>query len=344
MGKELVYVSGATGFIGSHTMRVLAERGYRVRISRRKASKVENLTDYLNKTEILEGDLGDLSFAKECVEGCDGVIHLAGWVRMAVDPKVEQEVIRSNYQTTRNVFEACRAAGTPRVLFLGSIFGFGRGEGAEAADETVKFNLEDLAKKVPYVRAKKQCEEARDEFVGKGVPIATVYPNFCFGEGDVYLSSSRALVPYLKGQMGVYLDGGINVQGVDDAATSLVLGMEKGKPGEKYLSGGENLEYREMYRILEGITGIKAPRRGINPAVLNIFYRLPRAALVPVERFLYDRFKLEMGMVLIAAKRYWYYSDAKIRRELGYVSQPAPVVLGKAARWLQSHLRLQSSS
>ncbi|MBI2059846.1 MAG: NAD-dependent epimerase/dehydratase family protein [Nitrospirae bacterium] len=343
MAKERVYVSGATGFIGSHTMRVLTERGYRVRISRRKSSKIENLAAHQNGVEILDGDLGDLAFAKECVKGCDGVIHLAGWVRMSVDPKLEQEVIRSNYQTTRNVFEACRAAGTPRVVFLGSIFGFGRGEGREAADETVQFNLEDLARKVPYVRAKKQCEEARDEFVGKGVPVVTVYPNFCFGEGDVYLSSSRAIVPYLKGQMSVYLDGGINVQGVDDAGASLVLGLEKGKAGEKYLSGGENLEYREMYRILESATGIKAPRRAVNPALLNIFYRLPRAALVPVERFLYSRLKLEMGMVLIAAKRYWYYSDAKIRRDLGYVSQPAPVVLGKAARWLQSHLRLSVS-
>lgn len=332
-----IYLSGATGFIGSHTLQQLVEDGFDVRISVREKSNLKNIQKYPKKIEIFEGDLTNLDFAKRCVSGCDAVIHLAGWVQVAVSKRFREEVWNSNYKTTENMFTSCLENKTKKVVFLGSLFGLGKGEGRTAADENVNYNLGDLASKITYAKAKRQCEILRDNFLSKGLPVVTVYPNFCFGEGDIYLSSSVMIYPFLKGKMKILFDMGVNVQWVGDAARSLILSLEKGKIGEKYLSGGENLETAEIFKILSQITGVPLPRTKVDPKFLRILFRFPDFALEKIEDIFRKTFKMNMGMALISSKQFWFYSDSKIRKELGYKSIPARETLKRAAEWLMKN-------
>jgi len=340
MGKK-VYLSGATGFIGSWTLKALIERGYNVRISIRPSSNLENIKRYIEdgKVEVLEGDLHDYEFAKKCVKGCKGVIHVAGWVNVSVNPKHKDEIIRSNYETTKNVISAsAEEEGIEKIVFLGSIFGLGKGKGREIADENVEYNLWKLAEKIPYVKAKRMSEELIDDFVERGLPIVRVYPNFCIGEGDIYLSSSRSILPYaIPGGMKFYFDMGINIQWVGDAAKSLVLAFERGKPGEKYLVGGENLFMKEIAKIASRFSGNPSPKIKIDPEIFKIFLLTPQNLLVKVEKLI-RKTGLDIGMLLISSYKYWFYSDEKARRELGYTSRPAEETIKEATEWILNNL------
>ncbi len=338
-----VFLSGATGFIGSHTLKTLLERGYFVRISIRKNSVCENIKGFLESCDVMEGDLSDLDFALKCVRGCDAVIHTAGKVLPSIQENVRSDVIRSNYTTTHNIFAACEKEKIDRIVFLGSIFGLGKGNGKNPADENVQFNLRRLEEKIPYVKAKRMAEVLADRFVKRGVPIIRVYPNFCLGEGDIYLSSSKAILPFVAG-MDLFFDMGLNIQWVGDAAKSLVLALERGKDGEKYISGGDNIMFEEVGKIVAKIMGRKPPGKKINPTIFKFLFFLPDKILRKLDAWMARRIKIiDVGMLLISSERYWFYSDKRAREELGYTSQPLEETLKEAINWLRTRRRPNKS-
>lgn len=334
----MIFLSGASGFIGSHTLEELLKNKYKVRISLRKGSNTDNIKKFLDKVEVFYGDLSDRYFAEECVKDSEYVIHIAGKVDTSVSSSKREEIILSNYLTTNNIFSSALKAKVKKVVFLGSIFGLGKSKNKTPADENVEFNLYHLAKKIPYIRAKRMSEIMADDFLEMGLPIVRVYPNFCIGKGDIYLSSSKAILPFLNG-VNIYFEGGINLQWVGDAAKALVLALEKGKEGEKYLVGGENLTSEEIFEKVMKITGKEAKGRKISPSVFKIFFYLPQPILDIAERMLKRKIKLDIGSLMILTEKYWFYSDEKARRELGYTSRPIDETISEAVNWLKEFLK-----
>ncbi len=337
-----VFLTGANGFIGSWTLRFLIANRYHVRICLRKGAVIDNIREYLDKVEVFWGDLTDVEFVKMCISGCDAVIHLAGKIVTLISSKRRDEVISSNYMTTLNVFSESLKAGVKKVVFLGSIFGLGKGRGMEFADESVKFNLERLQDFIPYVRAKRMAEILADNFYERGLPVVRVYPNYCLGEGDIYLSSSKAILPFVLG-MKFYFDMGINIQWVGDAARSLIIALEKGKEGEKYLVGGENLTMEEIAikvnAILGRPDGVERKLKRVDPKYFRLLFYLPKFLLEFIEDNILKKYKIDLGMIFIATEKYWFYSDRKARKELGYTSRSLDEVLEEAVNWLKNFVK-----
>lgn len=327
-----VFLSGANGFIGSWTLKFLLKDGYDVRICLREKSNIQNIKDVKDRVEVLNGDLSDKEFALKCVDGCDAVIHTAGKVTPSINAN-DEELLSSNYISTYNILRASELKKIKKIVFLGSIFGLGKGKGREIADENIDFNLQELAKLIPYIRIKRMAEKTVEEFINSGVPIVRIYPNFCLGEGDIYLSSSKAILPFVLG-IKFYIDGGINIQWVGDAAKSLILGMKKGKEGEKYITGGANLTTYEIAEKVSNITGKKPPENKINPIVFRAMVKLPYPVICIINKIFDKKMKIDLGSVIISSYGYWFYSDDKAKRELGYTSRPVDETIRESVNYI----------
>lgn len=315
-------VTGATGFIGSNLVRALVARGEDVAITVRKSSSDVNLEGL--DVRRVECDLTDPAQCRRALDGIDRVYHLAGFISMREQDR--QRVHDINHTGTVNLFRASADAGVGRVLFLASIFALGAGDGDAPADEEVEYNLDWYP--VHYFHAKRLAELEARRMAEQGFPIVFVYPTFCFGPGDVYVSSSEPIVEFLRGRVPGYVDSGIDAMDVRDAAEGLILGMEKGKLGERYLVTGHPVTFKELFERLAAITGRPAPKM-----------RLPKWALVPMARAA-ERWMKRPPLTVQTAllmKRSWYYDGEKARRELGFRNRPLDETLRDAVEWFRAH-------
>jgi dihydroflavonol-4-reductase len=231
-------------------------------------------------------------------------------------------VQRLNYDITRNLFDQSRKKGLKKIVYLASIFTLGGG-GRKPVNEDTAYNLEGLG--VVYVKAKRRAELYVREQIQKGLPVVRVYPCFCYGPGDVNISSSRLILSYLKRSLPGYIRGGQNIMDVRDAAQGLYLGMNKGSPGKKYIVGGENLSYTEIFTLLEKIAGYSRPKVTIPRRLGKVLGSLNQA--VSSTPFIDKEAAEIMG-------HYWYYDDTRARRELGHSSRQAVKTLRDAVHWL----------
>ncbi|MCA9771401.1 MAG: NAD-dependent epimerase/dehydratase family protein, partial [Myxococcales bacterium] len=310
------------GFIGSNLVRALQGRGEDVVITVRPTSSNVNL-EGLDVRQV-ECDLTDYAQTLRALKGVDRVYHLAGFISVREEDR--QRVFDVNHEATVNLLGACKEVGVERVVYLASIFALGAGEGDESADEDVEYTLDWYP--VHYFQAKRLAELHARRMADEGLPIVFVYPTFCFGPGDVYLSSSEMIVEFMRGRVPAYVASGIDMLDVRDAAEGLILGMEKGKLGERYLITGYHVPYKELFERLSTLTGRPAPRA-----------RIPKWALVPMAR-LAERFSKRPPLTVQAAllmKRSWYYRGDKARRELGFRNRPLDETLRDAVAWFREH-------
>ncbi len=315
-------ITGATGFIGSHLLRELLARGEDVAITVRGTSSQVNL-EGLGARRV-ECDLTNYKQTLAALEGVRRVYHLAGFISTA--EKDKQKVYDVNYTGTANLLRACRERGVERILFLASIFALGAGEGERPADENVEYNLDWYP--VHYFHAKRKAELEARRLAEQGLPIVFVYPTFCLGPGDVYVSSSEAVVSFLRGQVPAYVKSGIDVIDVRDAAHGLVLGMERGKVGERYLVTGHHTPFKELFERLARISGVPAPK-----------VAMPKRAAIwagkLAERFM-RKPPITYQMALLM-QRSWYYDGSKARREWGFRNRPLDETLRDAVAWFHEH-------
>lgn len=311
-----VLVTGGTGFIGRNLINTLLKKGYKVRALVRTPGKIK----WPGEVEEVKGDVLIYETLPPAMEGVDGIFHLAGVI--STRKKDEKFMYEINYIGSKNVFEASYQAGIKKFLYLASIFALGTGTKEKPADENVEYNLGHL--KIPYFRAKRAAEMESLRYLEKGLPIIYVYPTFCLGPGDEYISSSRLVVDFLKGKIPVVPPGGFNAIDVRDTASGLILGYEKGKIGEKYLIGGTNISYRDFLKKMSEITGKKAPSISLPPWLVKITGIL----LDPIMK----NPPVDYGTGLMAGY-YWYYDDSKARRELGHTSRPLKETLKDAIDW-----------
>ena len=244
-------VTGASGFLGWHVARVLMKRGYHVRGLARRPGSIRD-----PEIEEVGGDLRDAESLRRAAAGCELVFHVAAdyrlWVR---DPA---EMYQSNVEGTRNLLEATLEAGVDRIVYTSTVGCIGLVEGS-LGDETTPVGLEDMTGS--YKRSKFLAEREAMAFAGRGLPVVIVNPTAPVGSHDVKPTpTGRIILDFMRGRMPAYLDTGLNVVDALEAAEGHWQACEKGRPGERYILGGENLTLKEILEKLSGITGRPAPK------------------------------------------------------------------------------------
>ncbi len=250
----LAFVTGATGFLGSHVARVLAEQGAELRLLVRPTSNLKNLQGL--KAETATGDLRDAASLEKAMAGCDTVFHVAAdyrlWVR---DPA---EMYRSNVGGTRAILEAARKSGVRRVVYTSSVATIGFTEDGKPADEDSPVALADMIGH--YKRSKFMAEQIALEAGRGGMQVVTVNPTTPVGEQDVKPTpTGRIVLDFLKRKFPAYVETGLNLVDVRECARGHIMALEKGKSGERYILGGEDLTLKQILDKLAKLTGLRSP-------------------------------------------------------------------------------------
>lgn len=317
-------VTGATGFIGWHVARKLLERGDRVRVFVRDASRLRELEG----VEVSVGDLRDGESLGRAVAGCGVVYHLAADYRLwAPDAS---ELYRSNVDGTRNVLAAAESAGVERLVYTSTVGCIGIPKNGPG-DEQTPVSLGDMPG--AYKRSKFLAERVALEYAGSGFPVVIVNPTAPVGDHDFKPTpTGKVIVNYLCGAMPAYLDTGLNLVDVAVAAEGHLLACERGKTGERYILGSRNLTLKEIFQELEDISGIKAPVRRIPYGVAYA------AGLISTAwaRVTGSEPRVPLDGVRMARKK-MFVSTGKAVRELGFLPSPVEGALARAVEWFRAN-------
>jgi len=326
--SEQVLVTGASGFIGSATVRALIGAGYRVRVLVEPERSVDNLAGL--EIERVVGDIRDPAVIDAVVDGVAIVFHLAAIYRFwAQDPDLFYDV---NVGGTLNVLRAAQQANVRRVVYTSTVGTIGVAREGRLASERSVVHFEHLFGH--YKRSKYLAEHEVLRAGASGLPVVLVHPTFPVGEGDsAPTPTGRTIIEFLNGRIPAYVDTALNVVHVDDVARGHVLAAERGTPGRSYILGGENMSLREMLTTLADVSGLPAPRVRLTPAMV---LPIVRSAEWFQGRLLRREPTLPSEPVRMATTR-MEYDDSRARTELGYTSAPARDALARAARWYVEH-------
>src|SRR3954447_13890515 len=315
-------VTGASGFLGWHVARVLVERGHTVRALVRPGSKAAGLD-----VEEVTGDLRDAASVERAAAGCGTVFHVAADYRLwAKDPS---DLYRSNVDGTRNVLTAARMAGVERVVYTSTVGCIGIPHDG-VGDETTPVSLADMAG--DYKRSKFLAEQVVMEFARDGFPVVIVNPTAPIGDHDVKPTpTGKIVVDFLNGDMPAFIDTGLNVVDVRDTAEGHLLACERGRAGERYILGAENLTLAQILQKLAGITGRKAPTTRLPYAVAYCAGACSTAwaGLTGTPP------RVPLDAVRMARKKMWVTHE-KAHRELGFNPGPAETALRRAVDWFRA--------
>jgi dihydroflavonol-4-reductase len=314
-----VLVTGASGFLGWHVARVLLCRGYKVRALVRAPGRALEL-----EAECVPGDLRDAASVERAIEGCGLVFHVAADYRLwAADPG---ELYRSNVDGTRHVMEAARKAGVERVVYTSTVGCIGvPPEGI--GDEEQPVSLVDMAG--DYKRSKFLAERVVLEYARAGLPVVIVNPTAPVGDHDVKPTpTGKIVLDFLKGDMPAFIDTGLNVVDVRDVADGHLLACERGRDGERYILGSENLTLARILQKLAAITGRKAPTVRL-PYLVAYCAGACSTAWAEVTG---TPPRVPLDAVRMASKKMWVTHE-KARRELGFNPGPAEAALRRAVEW-----------
>jgi dihydroflavonol-4-reductase len=319
-----LFVTGATGFVGSAVLRRLIAAGFEVRALVRPESDRRNLAGLA--VQAVEGDLLDRQSLAAALKGCRGLFHVAAdyrlWTRDAA------AMFRSNVEGTRNILLAAAEAGVARMVYTSSVATIGAGTDGRAVDEGAEASYADMIG--PYKRSKYRAEEEVRRLVAEqGLRVVIVNPSTPVGPRDVKPTpTGRMIVEAAAGRMPAYVDTGLNVVHVDDVAEGHLLAFAKGEVGERYILGGEDMTLRDILTEIAAITGGRPPR-----------LQIPRAPLLPLA-FAVEAWARVFGGEpfmtvdgLRMAEKKMFFSSAKARRQLGYQARPAAEALRDAVTW-----------
>jgi dihydroflavonol-4-reductase len=321
-------LTGATGFIGAAVVRTLLAAGTEVRVLIRRDSNLRNLGGL--KVEQAHGDLRDRDSLRRALSGCSQLYHVAAhYALWAKTPSIFYEV---NVTGTRVLLETARELGTDRIVYTSTIGAIGLPADGGPGTEETPVSLAQMAG--DYKRSKYLAEQEVLKLARTGLPVVIVNPSAPVGERDIKPTpTGQMIVDFIKGRMWAYLETGMNLIDVDDVAVGHLRAMERGRVGERYILGNRNLSLREIFDMLSGLTGVKAPR-----------IKLPWQAILPlahVNRWIADylthrppRIPLE-GVRM--AKYKMHYDSRKALRELELPQTPVQTALEKAVRWFRDH-------
>src|SRR5664279_5485003 len=331
----LAFVTGATGFLGSHVARVLAEQGAVLRLLVRPTSDLRNVDGL--KADRVVGDLRDAASIEKALSGCDVVFHVAAdyrlWVR---DPG---EMYRSNVEGTRSLLEAARKQGVRRVVYTSSVatMGFtsnhnGKVKQGSMADEQSPVGIDDMIGH--YKRSKFMAEQVALEAAKFGVDVVVVNPTTPMGERDIKPTpTGRIVVDFLKRKFPAYVETGLNLVDATECARGHVQALEKGRSGERYILGGENLTLKQILDRLGTITGLPSPT-----VKLPYFFALAAGVVdeMVTGRILGREPRATIDAVRMGRKM-MFVSSAKAERELGWRTVPVDAALRRSVAWFRGN-------
>ncbi|KAF0107904.1 MAG: hpnA [Anaerolineaceae bacterium] len=323
-----VFITGGTGFVGSAVIRKLLADGHTVRALARTGANTRMLDGL--PVERVSGDLSDVPTLQEAMTGCEWVFHVAALY--AYWGYSWDEFYQSNVDGTRRVLEAAARSGVQRIVHTSSIASLGIPSDGTPGTEETPVTLEDMLS--DYKRSKFLAEEVVREFVAQGLPVVTVNPAAPVGVGDHKpTQTGKMIVDFLNGKMPAYVDTGLTIVDVDDVANGHLLAMEKGKVGERYILGGENLSLKQVLDLLSEVSGRPEVRARIPRAVaLGWAYVDTGLARLNPKHIP----AATPDAVRVSSKKE-YFSSAKAMRELGYTFIPARGALRKAVEWYRAN-------
>jgi dihydroflavonol-4-reductase len=323
-----VFLTGATGFVGSHVARELASRGAELRLLIRKTSRTDNLEGIAAETVV--GDLRDPASLRAAIAGRDAVMHVAAdyrlWVR---DPKA---MYAANVEGTRDLLRIAREQAVPRFVYTSSVATMGFRIDGTIVDEATPVALDDMIGH--YKRSKFLAEREAVQAAQDGQAVVILNPTTPIGPNDLKPTPTGGIVvDFLNGKFPAYVDTGLNLVDVCEVARTHADALEKGRFGERYILGGENLTLKQILDKLSAITAMPSPTMKVPHAVAMAFAffdenltgrllgREPRATVEAVR----------MG------RKVMFASSAKAVRELGFRLVPVYPALRAAVEWFQAH-------
>ena len=323
-----VFLTGATGFVGSHVARALAAHGCELRLLVRRTSRLENLEGI--HADIVVGDLMTPDSLRPAICGCDALMHVAAdyrlWVR---DPDA---MYSANVTGTRELLRIAREEQVPRVVYTSSVATMGFRSDGTIVDEMTPVSLANMVGH--YKRSKFLAEQEAITAAAAGQQVIILNPTTPIGPNDLKPTpTGRIIVDFLNGRFPAYSDTGLNLVDVTEVARTHAAALELGRPGERYILGGENLTLKQMLDKMSAITGLPSPKIRVPHAVAatyaffeeNITGRMrgkePRATMEAVRM----------------ARKKMYASSAKAERELGFQVVPVYPALRAAIEWFRAH-------
>ena len=327
-GGMTTLVTGATGFVGSAVARALAARGHALRLMTRAGSDRRNLAGL--DAEIVTGDLTDPASLARAASGCRYVVHVAADYRIWVPD--EDAMMRANVDGAVAMVRAAGRAGAERIVHCSSVAALGQVGDGTAADETTPTNEADFVG--VYKRSKYRAERAvLAAAKAESLPVVVVNPSGPVGPRDIKPTpTGKMILDAAAGRMPAYIDTGLNIVHVDDVAVGHVLALEKGRIGERYVLGGENMLLKDILTLVATVAHRRPP-----------FIRLPEPVVWPVA-LLMEKLAPLTGIApmmtrdhLKMARKKMFYSSAKATAELGYQPRPVRLAVEDAVAWFRAN-------
>ena len=328
-----ILVTGASGFLGSHVARLLAERGESVRVLLRPASRT-GLLDGL-AVERVSGDLRDRGSLDKALDGVQTVYHVAADYRLwARNPR---EIYESNVQGTRNLLAAAQRARVEKFVYTSTVGTIAVPRNGVLPDESTVSSIDEMIG--AYKRSKWLAEQEARRAAAEGLPVVIVNPTTPVGPCDAKPTpTGRIIVDFLNGRMPAYLDTGLNFVPVEDAAAGHLLAAERGRIGERYILGGENLKLQQALEILSRASGRPAPRMRI-PHSLALAAGYADAVL---SRLTGREPQIPLEGVRMA-RHSMFVNAERARAELGFSPGPLAAAFERAVRWYESSGYVQAA-
>ena len=323
-----VFLTGATGFVGSHVARAYAAEGAELRLLTRSTSKLASIEGLA--AEVVVGDLRQPEALRTTLRGCDALVHVAAdyrlWVR---DPK---EMYAANVDGTRELLRIAREEGVAKVVYTSSVATMGFKSDGTIVDEASPVSLAEMIG--VYKRSKFLAEHEAIAAARAGQHVMILNPTTPIGPRDAKPTpTGRIIVDFLNRRFPAYVDTGLNLVDVGEVARMHLAALELGTPGERYILGGENLTLKQILDRMSAITGLPSPKRKVPHAVAMAFAffdetitgklrgKEPRATVEAVR----------MG------RKYMFASSAKAERELGFRVVPVYNSLRAAIEWFRAN-------
>ena len=323
-------VTGATGFVGSAVARALLQAGWQVTALVRPNSDRRNLQRL--GTDLVTGDLGDAGSLEHALAGCEALFHVAADYRLGA--RNPEDLYRTNVDGTRNILESARRVGTARIVYTSSVATMGIPADGSPGREDTPVTLTDMIGH--YKRSKFLAEQLAREAARSGSSVVIVNPSTPVGPGDVKPTPTGQMVmDAAAGRMPAYVDTGLNIVHVDDVAAGHLLAFDRGRSGERYILGGEDMTLRDILVEIARLAGRKPPRIRLSTSVL-----LPVAHMAElVSRLTGLPNRVTVEGVRMARKR-MFFSSEKAVRELGYGWRPPGQAFEDAVVWFRGQGQL----
>jgi dihydroflavonol-4-reductase len=321
------FITGATGFIGASIVRELLKDGREVRVLVRKGSDTTNLAGL--DVEVWQGDLRDGERLRQGLKGCDVLYHAAAdyrlWTR---DPA---EMYRINVDGTAAILEAALEHSLTRVVYTSSVGTLGNPGDGTPGSEDAPVSFADMVGH--YKKSKFLAERVAEKFVARGLPLVIVHPSTPIGPLDIKPTpTGKIIVDFLRRKMPAYLDTGLNIIAVEDCARGHILAEQRGAVGRRYILGNTSLTLREIFAMLEDITGVSAPRVRLphTPILLAAYINEGLSKITGREPL------IPLAGVQMAAKL-MYFDSSRAVNELDLPQTPVREALQRAVEWFRQH-------